>query len=325
MSGVDKGRRSALYALAVPGTAVLVTSLLLLTVNLLDTISNPFTDVPTHLVLDEPNLDVEKVETVFSAAEYNIENIYKKSMAVPRLYVARIPDGLAKLKSIPRRKHIFLRIVLPMVLRVNESANIARRRLLGLQVQIAAGKYINPTDAGWVEAMSTTYKLDNASETSSEHINALLLRVAPVPVSLALAQAAEESGWGTSRFAQEGNALFGQWEWSESLGIIPIERGDKESHSVRSFHTLMDSVEAYVQNLNTHWAYADFRQRREKILRDNKIPDGLHMAETLHRYSERDLAYVKSLQQIISYNNLRFLDRARLASSREMMELKIII
>jgi len=325
MSGVNKGRRAGLYALTLLGIALLITSILTVAVNLIDTLGNPRTDAPGYLVLDEPNLNVEKVETVFSAAKYTLENIHEKRMAVPRLYVARIPDGLANLQNIPRRKHTFLRIVLPMVLRVNESASITRSRLLKLRGQIATSKYVNTVDARWVAALATTYKLNTTEKVSGKLLDELLLRVAPVPVSLALAQAVEESGWGTSRFAQDGNALFGQWEWSESLGIIPIERGDKESHSVRSFHTLMDSVEAYAQNLNTHWAYEDFRQRRERFLNNNKILDGLHMAETMHHYSERNLAYVESLQEIIRYNNLRVLDSARLASLSEMKELEIII
>ena len=135
-----------------------------------------------------------------------------------------------------------------------------------------------------------------------------------VPVSLAIAQAAKETGWGTSRFAQEGNALFGQWTWSGE-GLKPKEADKNEGHKVMKFNVLQASVRAYQRNLNTHSSYVEFRKARAK-LRDQKKPlDSIVLSKYLNEYAETGEQYVDVLQKIIKQNNLKDFDDAKLLPS----------
>jgi Bax protein len=134
-----------------------------------------------------------------------------------------------------------------------------------------------------------------------------------IPPSLALAQSAEESGWGTSRFARQGNALFGQWTWDRSQGIRPSAAAASATHAIRRFPTLLAAVRAYARNLNTHRAYASFRLERERLRQQSQPISGFRLATTLTRYSERGGAYVRSLHAIMRGNDLARFDQARLS------------
>ena len=151
----------------------------------------------------------------------------------------------------------------------------------------------------------------------SEDIDELLRRVDVIPVSLAIAQAAEESGWGTSRFAQTGNALFGQWTVASDIGIVPEDREDGMTHKIKAFDNLAQSVAAYMRNLNTHRAYREFRQKRQGQRQWGEALDGHALASTLLRYSQRGDKYVKSIRTIMNANGLRELDGAHLADDRK--------
>ena len=135
-----------------------------------------------------------------------------------------------------------------------------------------------------------------------------------IPVSLAIAQAAKETGWGTSRFAQEGNALFGQWTWSGE-GLKPKDADKNEGHKVMKFNVLQASVRAYQRNLNTHKTYKPFREARAKLRDNNKNLDSLVLSKYLDAYAETGEKYVDVLQQIIKQNNLQDFDDAKLLPS----------
>ena len=132
-----------------------------------------------------------------------------------------------------------------------------------------------------------------------------------VPISMTIAQAAKETGWGTSRFAQEGNALFGQWTWSGE-GIKPLGAGDNTTHKVMKFKVLQASVKAYQRNLNTHSSYKEFRSARAELRDDGQKIDSIILSEYLTKYAETGKEYVKILQQIIRQNNLTDFDDAKL-------------
>ena len=143
-----------------------------------------------------------------------------------------------------------------------------------------------------------------------------------IPVSIAIAQAAKETGWGTSRFALEGNALFGQWTWSGE-GIKPADADNDATHKVMKFKILKSSVRAYQRNLNTHSSYKEFRMARAE-LRDNKRNlDSLILANYLDKYAETGKEYVKILKKIINQNNLTDFDDAKLLPSS--LQLKSLI
>jgi len=133
----------------------------------------------------------------------------------------------------------------------------------------------------------------------------LLRRVDTLPPSLVLAQAAEESGWGTSRFAAEGNALFGMWTWSGE-GVTPLQqRSGLGNYKIAAYETPLHSVIAYMHNLNTHQAYKELRVRRAELRKAGAKVTGWDLAKTLTKYSERGQAYVDSLHSLMNVNKLQ--------------------
>jgi len=211
------------------------------------------------------------------------------------------------------RKAVFFKTVLPLVLQVNEQIVEDRKRLWQLGAEQKSGARLSAVDRLWLAVMSERYG------TRRSDVDALLKRHDVVPPSLALAQAATESAWGTSRFVKEGNAMFGEWTFaSDHEGIVPSERASGKTHRVRAFDSLYDSVASYVTNLNKHRAYREFRQVRAEMRAKGQAFDGIRLAATLHRYSERGAAYVDELQTIIRGNELDLLDGARLSQAGDL-------
>ena len=141
------------------------------------------------------------------------------------------------------------------------------------------------------------------------------MRMDIIPVSIALAQAANETGWGTSRFALEGNALFGLWTWSKK-GISPKNKDPDSNHKILQFQILKASVRAYKNNLNTHNGYKEFREARAKLRQKNKKIVGLDLTKYLKNYAQDGEQYIKRIQQIIEQNSLTDFDAANLLSTK---------
>jgi len=208
------------------------------------------------------------------------------------------------------KKEIFYRAIVPLVLHSNDLILRDRGELEKLAAQRKAGKALSPKARAWLAQLGDEYRVTDAE--SAKGMDALLLRVDIVPASMALGQAAYESGYGSSRFAFEGNAFFGQWTFG-GKGMQPKEkRAGKGDYGLAAFEWPFDSVRAYMRNLNTHPAYADFRQRRAQLRRDGKPLSGLVLAETMLSYSERGETYVKTLKGMIRQNGLDIADSARL-------------
>ena len=225
---------------------------------------------------------------------------------VPRFYLDSLPRDLAHMSSIEARKTLFIKIVLPIVLRVNEELAAARLRVEWLFDRLARSGVIAPADRRWLEEVA------ERCETDPFDREALLSRLDVVPPSLAIAQAAEETGWGTSRFAREGNALFGMYTYEAALGMLPKRRDAHRHHRVRSFPSLLEAGSAYARNLNCHPAYAEFRQARVALRAAGVPMSGYALAGELTRYSERGEAYIRTIRRIIRQNNLDGFDRAHL-------------
>ncbi len=280
-----------------------------------------------RIIISGPDLNIDDLEDTFAGFGYTLDAVRSNDTTVPRLIISAVPGGLKDMRVIDRRKRLFFRSVLPLILTVNEEISADRSRLIELSDEVGTGEpakaSLNKDHTAWLNDLSARYGIDLTDEdmTLREMIDVLLIRVAPIPTSLALAQAVEESAWGTSRFAREGNALFGQWVWNEEAGIVPEEQRPGQEYAVRAFETPIQSVRAYAKNLNTHWAYTDFRERRAKMLEASGELDGWALAETLTRYSERGGAYVTSLHGIMRVNRLRALDKAELASPERMVQL----
>lgn len=243
--------------------------------------------------------------------DYRLEAVRRGEREVPRRFFTSLPRDLAGLRTGAERKSAFLKVALPLVLKTNETLLERRARILRLRRLQAHGIALPRNDRRWLDLMAKRYHLKRLD------FEALSRRVDIVPPSLALAQAIEESGWGTSRFAREGNALFGQWTFGGEKGMRPLGRRSGALHSVRSFDDLTAAVHAYAHNLNTHPAYRRFRQRRAERRHQGASLDGFDLAGTLVGYSERREAYVEALRRLIRRNGLGQFDAARLSGNED--------
>ena len=213
-------------------------------------------------------------------------------MTVPLKFARHIPAKHFELSG-DTQKQSFIKLVLPLILAANDEL---------LQRREAVKAAVKSDDRNKLEKWAVLYRIDSENFDDIELAERLLRRVDTVPVALALAQAAVESGWGTSRFAQQGNALFGQWAWTESAGIRPLAASNERA-VVRSFGSLLESVRAYMHNLNTHQNYKRFRDARYRLKPQSKVVKASLLAAYLDSYAEIGQAYVKKLLAVMSSNN----------------------
>ena len=254
----------------------------------------------------------ERLTEQFDRLGYTLEAVQKGSMDVPRVLPDDVPHNFNDMQDAKERKKLFLRMMLPLVLVINDSILETRDRIQSYQELLEAGKTLAVRDQLWLDERFKEYKVENRD------FDALIKRVDIVPASLALAQAAVESGWGTSRFAREGNALFGQWTWSKNAadGIVPEKRAEGKTHMIKSFRAPVDAVASYFRNLNTHRAYRGLRNIRASMRGKDTTITGTALAEGLESYSEKGYEYVELIRQIIRTNQLGPLDEAVLAPTR---------
>lgn len=239
---------------------------------------------------------------------YSLDDVRRAGLPVPRVILAELPVDLAKIEPTPLRKRLFIEGLLPVVLHVNERIADERARLQDMLARQTAGEELSARERAWLADIAARYGSDDTAE--------LLRRVDIVPPSLAIAQAALESGWGSSRFAQEGNALFGQRVYgagSARFGMQPTGLAENVDFRVRGFASLSDSVAAYAENLNSFAAYDGLRAARAGLRAEGRAPDGLSLAGSLLRYSEMGGVYVGQIRDLIRANGLAALDKARLA------------
>lgn len=271
----------------------------------------PASFVLAGAALERPVFSLHLKETqalaeAFGQRDYRLDRVRREGV-VPRVFLAALPSDLGEVAVVAERKRLFLQTILPLVLHVNETIKRQRDRAIALNAAAASGAQLAKRDAEWLRTLYGYYGVPDGD------FEELLRRADVVPPSLALAQAAEESGWGTSRFAQEGNAIFGQWTRSRDRGIEPVAGPDGSPYAILRFRELAGSVRAYIRNLNTHQAYREFRNARE-VLRLRETPlNGYTLAVTLGRYSERGKAYIEAIRTLIRSNKLRHFDRAKLA------------
>jgi Bax protein len=224
---------------------------------------------------------------------------------VPRIFLASLPVDIADVNLTEKRKRAFIKVMLPHVLRENERILADRERLQLLRQRSNQGATIVARDQQWIEKMAEQYGVDDGD------LGELIARVDIIPPGLALAQAVEESGWGTSRFALLGNAVFGQWTWTPGAGLVPENRPDGETYEVQRFKSLEHSVAAYMRNLNSKTSYREFRDRRA-AMRDRGPLDSYQLAGYLHRYSVRGADYIRTIRSIMKSNSFDGFDSARL-------------
>ena len=262
-----------------------------------------------EVILPNLNLKTETVIQLFKDVDYDLSKVRIQKLVKP-IYFTQFPRDLDDLDSVKLKKETFIKIVLPLVVAENEKISSDREKLKILSLK----KFTTDLEKQWLRQKLLEYKVKKSD------LGELMIRMDIIPASLALAQAAKESGWGTSRFALEGNAIFGQWTWN-GKGIAPLDRDNDKKHKILKFPILRASVKAYQNNLNTHKSYLKFREKRSQLREKNKIIAGLALTSTLNNYAQTGTTYTKILNQIINQNRLFDFERVRLVNSVKKVEL----
>ena len=258
-----------------------------------------FEQVPTDTV----RLSASTIKQLFKETNYNLDEVRKKGIVKP-IKLSLLPDEMKKIESTKKKKNLFIQIVLPLIIEENNRIKLDRKKLFTILNRS------NNTNAEkkWLNLKFKQYGV------LKKDLSTLKIRMDEVPISLAIAQAAKETGWGTSRFAQEGNALFGQWTYSGD-GIKPAGSDSEDTHKVMKFKILKASVRAYQRNLNTHKSYREFRKVRA-IQRDVfGALNSIELVNYLDKYAETGKEYIKILKKIIEQNKLKDFDDAKILPS----------
>ena len=255
-----------------------------------------FDEEPTDTV----RLSATTIEELFKSTNYNLQDVRKNKLVKP-ISLTLLPKEIKKIEDSKKRKDLFIQIILPLIIKENHNIKLDRKKLFSILNKSKNTK----VEKNWLNLKFSQYGVNN------KDLSTLKIRMDEVPTSIAIAQAAKETGWGTSRFAQEGNALFGQWTWSGD-GIKPAKADNDSTHKVMKFKVLQASVRAYQRNLNTHSSYKAFRSVRAELRDEGKKLDSIILSEYLDKYAETGKEYVKVLQQIIKQNNLIDFDDAKL-------------
>ena len=253
-------------------------------------------------------LDASTIKQLFEDTNYKLDDVRKNKLVKP-VALHAFPREIKMIENTKKRKELFIQIVLPLILQENNNIKLDRKKLFSI---------INKSNNTELEKKWLNKKFKQYGIPSKD-LTILKIRMDEVPVSLALAQAAKETGWGTSRFAQEGNALFGQWTWSGE-GLKPKEAKEGEGHKVMKFNILQASVRAYQRNLNTHKTYKEFRLARAQLRDEGKELDSIILSQYLDKYAETGEEYVKILKKIIKQNNLKDFDKVKLLPSSLELE-----
>ena len=262
-------------------------------------------------ILPDLNLKTQTVLNLFKDVEYDLNTVRYEKKVQP-IYFTQFPKDLDEIQNVKLKKETFIKIVLPLVVAENEKILEDRFKLK----KILSGKSTTDEEKQWLRQKFLEYKVKKGN------VEELTIKMDIIPASIALAQAAKESGWGTSRFALEGNAIFGQWTWN-GKGIAPLNRDKSKNHKILKFPILRASVKAYKNNLNTHKSYIKFRAMRQDLRKRNKKITGLLLTNTLDNYAETGSEYTKILEQIITQNRLMDFELVRLTNSNKKLELDL--
>ena len=262
-----------------------------------------------EVILPDLNLKTQTVLNLFKDVDYDLSQVRNEKLVKP-IYFTQFPKDLDELQSTRLKKETFIKIVLPLIVAENEKILADKEKFK----RVSNKKFTTDQEKQWLRQKLLEYKVKKGD------MKELKIRMDIIPTSIALAQAAKESGWGTSRFALEGNAIFGQWTWSGN-GIAPLNRESNKSHKILKFPILRASVKAYQNNLNTHKSYLKFRLKRVELRKKNNNISGLELTETLQNYAQTGTEYIKILNQIIKQNRLTDFEPVRLVNSVKQIEL----
>ena len=239
-------------------------------------------------ILEENNSEINlvryttlEINSLFKEVNYNLKDVRENKLVKP-IDIGLLPNEINNISSSKQKKEMFIKIILPLIVKENTKIRIDRKRLFTILNKSSNTEI----EKKWLEKKFKQYGV------RQNDFSSLKVRMDEIPASLAIAQAAKETGWGTSRFAQEGNALFGQWTWSGE-GLKPKDAEKGEGHKVMKFNVLQASVRAYQRNLNTHSSYKGFRKARAEFRDLNKPLDSIELSTYLNKYAETGNEYVE--------------------------------
>lgn len=263
------------------------------------------------LPTDTVRLSAPTLEQLFEDTKYNLKEVRKHKLVKP-ISISLLPKEIKKIENVQKRKNLFIKIILPLILEENNRIKFDRKRLFSI---LNKNNNTN-SERNWLNKKFKQYGV------LKKDLSTLKIRMDIIPVSLAIAQAAKETGWGTSRFAIEGNALFGQWTYSGE-GIKPAGSNAEDTHKVMKFKILKASIRAYQRNLNTHSGYKNFRMTRAQLRDNDEKLDSLILVNYLDKYAETGEEYIVILKKIIKQNSLTDFDDVKLLPSS--LQLKSLI
>ena len=276
-------------------------------------LENVFDDIDVfnsdEINLNTSRLSASTIEQLFEDTKYNLKKVKETKLVNIGNSIDHLPIEMKKIENVKKRKNLFIQIVLPLIIEENTKIRLDRKKLFAILNKNNNSK----SEKEWLFKKFKQYGVKN------KDFSTLKIRMDEIPVSLSIAQAAKETGWGTSRFAQEGNALFGQWTWSGE-GIKPAGADGNSKHKVAKFKVLKASVKAYQRNLNTHSGYKEFRMERA-IQRDNKGKlDSFKLVNYLDKYAETGVEYTKILKKIIEQNSLTDFDDVKILPTTKKLK-----
>ncbi len=279
----------------------------------LGNLDNVFDDIDIFLPEEEntntSRLSAATIEQLFQDTNYNLKKVKQTKLVNIGNSLDHLPKEMKSIENVKKRKNLFIKIVLPLIIEENTKIKLDRKKLFVILNKNNNSK----AEIDWLNKKFKQYGVIN------NDLSTLKVRMDEIPPSLAIAQAAKETGWGTSRFAQKGNALFGQWTWSGD-GIKPAAADDDSTHKVASFKVLKASVKAYQRNINTHSSYKKFRKERA-IQRDNDGQlNSLKLVKYLDKYAETGIEYTKILIKIINQNSLTDFDDVKILPTSKKLK-----
>lgn len=238
-----------------------------------------------------------KMQQLFLNSGYDLDKIRNKEIDVPRIFIQSLPDDFNMIESSKEKKDLFIKFLLPLILKKNEELKSAREKLLKIQEKIEKNKKLSDDENAFFEYIQQEYK------TETGDIKDILVKLDEISVSMALGQAAQETGWGESRFLIKGNSIFAEWTWGGE-GMLPRARKVGLIHRIKTFPTLYDSVDSYANNLNRTRYYAGFRRMRAKLREQGKPLFGRWLMSSMVHYSTEKDRYILDVKRIIRDNNL---------------------
>lgn len=272
---------------------------------------NPLAERPSSFVEKKANISSPVLDQYFNIQESDSQpSLLNDSL----IEMVQLDIEHYFSNGVKTKKEKFIFSILPLVSKENEKILEQRLRLLNIQQFLVDHKTLNKKDLKFIKQLANEYSINIKNKHKVDIIFELLESVDVIPNSIVLAQAANESGWGSSRFAKEFNALFGEYTFDNNRGIEPSLREDGKKHLIKFFPSINESISSYFKNINTHYAYNKFRKLRYQLRSKNLSLDPNALAKTLDAYAE-DKTYVDTIRSIIRVNDLTKFDNIKITQT----------